>query len=154
MGMLVEIFDGQLLHVSKQVLAQTKEGALPHVDHQSVVQIRAHNAHCQDAAQFQQRLSQRGIVGRTRLHHGGDIVVNQRAGEECGGQGRDRGHHYAGQHHQQRELVVTHHIAEHASHRLPAVFRHLGAKPVMSSAWTTSYVDLSCHVRDCFEELG
>ena len=39
MGMGVKIFDGQRLHMGKQIVAQVSQYALRHIDHEPVIDI-------------------------------------------------------------------------------------------------------------------
>ena len=151
MRMGVEIANRQLLHVLEEVGAKTQQGALPHIDHQAVVDIGADDADDEDSSKGEECAGKRCEIGILALGEWDDIVVDEGAREERGNKGRDGVDDDTQHHDSQRKLVVASDITEDAFHHLPTTFRHLGRHTKIGS-WTSrttssSYVKLSHNLR-------
>jgi len=99
--MLVEVTDGQRLHVPKQFLAQPEERALRNAHHEHAVQVGAQGADQQDGTQFAEREEQGRVVGVGALRERHDVVVDEGSGEQRGCQRGETGHDDADHNHQQ-----------------------------------------------------
>ena len=88
--MLVEVGYGQLLHVAERIASESEQHSLADVDHQAALQIGAECTGQQDNSQFANGQGQRGIVWRSGLGERNDVIVDERLGEEGGGEGGHR----------------------------------------------------------------
>ena len=146
MRVLVEVFDGQLLHVLEEVFPEPEQGSLSHVDHEPVVEVGASDAHDEHSRKLYQSLCQWRVVIAVGLHHGRDVVVDERLGEECGRKSGDRRDEYTCQDDDERPFVAFEHVCEDALDGCPAFLRHFRTE-VVATAWsrTSSYVELASH---------
>ena len=107
-SMLVEIVDGQLLHVAERVAAESEQGSLAHVDHQPALQVGAQGTGREYDGKLANGHRQRCVVGLGGLCQRDDVVVDKRLGEECRRQRGYRCDEGASHDHQDTPLVVFH----------------------------------------------
>ena len=79
MRMGVEIANRQLLHVLEEVGAKTQQGALPHIDHQAVVDIGADDADDEHSSKSEECTGKRCEIRILALGEWDDIVVDEGA---------------------------------------------------------------------------
>ena len=113
-GVGVKILYGQRLHVREQVVAQGAHGALAHVDHQAVVEVRGQHAGGHDADKPYNLVEQLGEQVGPGLHHGLYVVVYQSLREGGADDGADSVDDDAADDKQEGPLVVREHVLYYA----------------------------------------
>ena len=75
MGVLVEVGDRQLLHVTERIATETQQCTLTDINHQATLQISAESTCQQNDGQFANGQCQWRIVGRRSLCERNDVVI-------------------------------------------------------------------------------
>ena len=111
-----------MLHVTERITAEAEQRSLTDVDHQPALQIGAECTGHEDDGQFADGQGQGRIVGCRGLRQRNDIVVDERLGEEGGGEGGHRRDERTRHYDEQAPFIVFDDHAEQPDDGLASFF--------------------------------
>ena len=107
-GVSVKVAQGQTLHFGEHFITDALLGALADGDHQKLLEEGCQHTNGKNAADLNEVLQQRCVVGAAAFHHGDDVVIHQVAHVLAAlGGGKGAGHD-AQQHTDQGGDVLLH----------------------------------------------
>ena len=147
MGVLVEVGDRQLLHVTERIATEPEQCSLTDIDHQPALQIGAYSTCQQNDGQFANGQGQWGIVGCSSQCERNDVVIDERLGEKGRGESGHRRDESACQNGEQAPFIVREDHAKQAYDGLPPFFGKVFNSSCMSWAtWATVWIQCWGHM--------